>query len=205
MKKKYKLILFDLDGVIIDSKKNMEISWSAVQVAFKIDIPFDKYFELIGRPFKDIMNMLGLSSLSNDIKKVYDVVSSCRIDLIKDYNEAIDLINKLRAKGIRVGVVTSKDEQRTLEIIRHLDILFDVIDCPDDSIRGKPNPDQLLRAILKCQIDPLETLYIGDMKTDYVSAKRAGMDYVHADWGFGDCNSDVLRASKPSDIMGLII
>jgi len=204
MGQKYKLLLFDMDGVLIDSKKNMELSWSAVQSTFELDIHFNKYFELIGRPFNDIMMKLGLSDQADKIKSVYDVASSCRVDLIDIYSDCIDVVKKIKEMGIRTGVVTSKDEARTMEIIKMLDVLFDVIECPNAESRGKPNPDPLFRAMLKCQRDPSETLYIGDMDVDMEAAKRAGIDYIHADWGYGNCGLDVITASTPDDILKLI-
>lgn len=204
MNPKYKLILFDLDGVLIDSKRNMELSWSAVQAVFELNVPFERYFKLIGRPFNDIMIELGLNNLADRIKKVYDISSSCRIDLIDIYKDCLEVVRKIKKMGLRIGVVTSKDETRTLEILKKLDILFDVVECPDGKGRGKPNPDPILKAMLKCQRDPSETVYIGDMDVDMECAKRAGIDYIHADWGYGNCKAEVLKASKPEDILKLI-
>ena len=67
MKRKYKLCLFDLDGVIIDSRSNMERSWSAVQSVFELDSPFEGYFQVIGRPFQDIMSVLDYIGLGQAI------------------------------------------------------------------------------------------------------------------------------------------
>ena len=58
MKIKKELILFDLDGVLIDSKKNMQFAWEAVQDEFKLNIPFESYFKFIGMPFQDILKSL---------------------------------------------------------------------------------------------------------------------------------------------------
>ncbi|MBI3378847.1 MAG: HAD family hydrolase [Nitrospirae bacterium] len=204
MSSKYKLVLFDLDGVIINSKRNMELSWFAVQTVFELNVPFENYLKLIGRPFNDIMAELDLSALADRIKRVYDVSSSCRIDLIDFYDNSPEVIKKIKEKGLRIGIVTSKDETRTLEILKKLDILFDVVECSDGKSRGKPNPDPLFRAMLKCQRDPSETVYVGDMDVDMECAKRAGIDYIHADWGYGACKSEVMRASKPEDILKLI-
>ncbi len=52
---KKKIILFDLDGVLIDSKKNMLKAWKKVQKKHGIEIKFKKYFENIGLPFQDIL------------------------------------------------------------------------------------------------------------------------------------------------------
>ena len=50
--------IFDLDGVLIDSKRNMQYSWIAVQKKFKIShIQFDDYFDKIGRPFYKILEI----------------------------------------------------------------------------------------------------------------------------------------------------
>lgn len=205
MNTKYKLVLFDLDGVLIDSKRNMELSWSAVQAVFELNIPFENYFKLIGRPFNDIMVELKLNDMAERIKRVYDVSSSSRIDLIDIYDDCLEVVKKIKRMGLRIGVVTSKDETRTLEIIKRLDILFDVIECPDGKGRGKPSPDPLLRAMLKSQRDPSETVYIGDMDVDMECAKRAGVYYIHAEWGYGNCESGEMKALKPDDILSFIL
>jgi phosphoglycolate phosphatase-like HAD superfamily hydrolase len=205
MGQKYKLLLFDMDGVLIDSRRNMELSWSAVEATFELNVPFEDYFKLIGRPFNDIMVELGLGGQADKIKRVYDVASSCRVDLIDTYGNCLEVVKKIKKMGFRIGVVTSKDKSRTLEIIKRLNLLFDVVECPEAKGRGKPNPDPLFRAMLKCHSDPSETLYIGDMDVDMEAAKRAGIDYMHADWGYGNCIPDVMKASKPDDILKLIV
>jgi phosphoglycolate phosphatase len=204
MNPKYKLILFDLDGVLIDSKRNMKLSWSAVEATFELNVPFEDYFKLIGRPFNDIMTELGLSGQAEKIKSVYDVASSCRVDLIDTYENCLDVVETIKKMGLRIGVVTSKDKTRTLEIIKRFNLLFDVVECPEAKGRGKPNPDPLFRAMLKCQRDPSETLYIGDMDVDMEAARRAGIDYIHVDWGYGNCGLDVITASTPDNLLKLI-
>jgi phosphoglycolate phosphatase-like HAD superfamily hydrolase len=52
-------------------------------------------------------------------------------------------------------------------------------------MRGKPAPDHLLMAMAQAGSDPAETVYIGDMAADHEAARRAGIDYAHADWGYG--------------------
>ena len=53
-----KLIAFDLDGVLIDSLKNMEMSWDIVKLHHNIEVPFDEYRKHIGKPFFDILDEL---------------------------------------------------------------------------------------------------------------------------------------------------
>ena len=65
----YKLIVYDLDGVIIDSKDNMRTSWNFVNNKFSLNIAFNDYFSNIGKPFKIILKDLG-------IKNNYDLIEN---------------------------------------------------------------------------------------------------------------------------------
>ena len=49
-----KLYMFDLDGVLIDSKKNMNMSWDIVKLEHKVEPTFEDYFKHVGKPFKTI-------------------------------------------------------------------------------------------------------------------------------------------------------
>ena len=49
--RKKKIYLFDLDGVLINSKKNMQVSWEAVNRKYDLKVSFKDYFKLIGMPF----------------------------------------------------------------------------------------------------------------------------------------------------------
>ena len=55
-----KNIIFDLDGVLIDSIENMESSWNSTNKKFNLDISFNKYRKYIGKPFKEILKSLGV-------------------------------------------------------------------------------------------------------------------------------------------------
>ena len=56
-----KLIIFDLDGVIFDTEKNMKISWKKVQKKYGINKSFNEYKKYIGLPFGSILNNLDIN------------------------------------------------------------------------------------------------------------------------------------------------
>ena len=64
-------IIFDLDGVIIDSKENMEIAWYETCKKHNIKISFESYFKQIGIPFIDILNNLNIENNQNKIENSY--------------------------------------------------------------------------------------------------------------------------------------
>jgi phosphoglycolate phosphatase len=199
--KKKKLILFDLDGVLIDSRCNMKLAWDKVCNKFQINIPFDEYFAHIGRPFSEILTLLRIFENKKQIETVFIKESFHSLEDIPIYEGVNSLLIKLQQKKIKIGVVTSKEKARTKIILNKLDVEFSVIKTPDDICRGKPAPDHLLMAMALLNVDPIDTLFVGDMLVDYLAAQRAGIDYVHANWGYGACDdSNILHIDKISEL-----
>ncbi len=181
-----RLVLFDLDGVLLHSKENMRQAWDVVLKKTSIDQPFEAYFALIGRPFKDIMAHLGVTSDVERIEKIYMTASFDFLSQATFFPKVKDTLEEILDMGIKLGVVTSKDAPRTKAVLAQLEIRFVSIQCPSGRFRGKPAPDHLLIAMAEAGEDPADTLFVGDMETDWRAACRAGIDYVHASWGYGE-------------------
>jgi HAD superfamily hydrolase (TIGR01549 family) len=182
-----RLVLFDLDGVLLDSEDNMRRAWQVVQERAGISQPFEEYFSKIGRPFQDILAMMGICHETHRIEQIYMAAS---FDFLGDavfFSGTEETLQALAQAGMKLGVVTSKDEPRTRAVLRQLQIHFDTIQCPSGTFRGKPAPDHLMLAMAEARTDPADTIYIGDMETDHEAARRAGIDYLHAAWGYGGC------------------
>ena len=93
------LYLFDLDGVIIDSKKNMRVSWNLVNKRFGLNISFKKYFFLIGRDFSDILRKLKIKKKNFDqIEKTFKKESIKNFNKYKLYPKVKSVLNYLEKK-----------------------------------------------------------------------------------------------------------
>lgn len=194
-----RLALFDLDGVLLDSRENMRRSWAKVGERCGIDVSFEHYFNEIGRPFPVIMERLGLSTRASEIESVFRMASMENLDALNFYPNVAETLTELQRGELKIGIVTSKDQLRTNAILAMLPVTFACVHAPDEKIRGKPAPDHLLMAMVQAGVDPVETIYIGDMAADHEAAKRAGIDYAHAAWGYGnkpDDNSWVLSSMR---------
>lgn len=198
------LILFDLDGVLLDSKRNMEIAWQAVRDKHKVELPFAAYFDLIGRPFADIMQVLGLAPLLPEIERTYRIASLRHIDSVDWYEGAAEMLAQAAAEGFKLGIVTSKDTARTQSLLALLPVDFCTVQTPTHRLRGKPAPDHLLMACVEAQIDPGDAVYVGDMISDYHAARRAGIRYLHAAWGYGGRpDAECLAVQQVSQLLPL--
>ena len=180
-----KLYLFDLDGVIIDSKKNMRLSWNLVNQKFELNRPFKKYFSYIGRDFKDILKKLKIKNKNfKDIEKAFKNESIKNFDKYKLYPGVKGVLNKLKKKKIKVGIVTSKDCLRTKKILKKFSLKFNEVRCSDNKIPGKPKPDKIFSIMQKLKIKRHNIVYVGDMMIDKLTAKNAKVDYIHAMYGY---------------------
>ena len=150
--KNLKIYLFDLDGVLINSKINMRISWKEVNKKFKLNISFDKYFSLIGKDFKEILKDLNIKNKYNEINKCFKTNSLKNFNKIKLYPKVRNTLSLLRKKNIKIGIVTSKDCYRTRKVLKKFSIFPDIIECSDGKLPGKPNPDKILRILKKFKI-----------------------------------------------------
>ena len=185
MLKNIKLILLDLDGVIIDSKLNMKKSWDKVRKETKLQVKFEEYFKHIGMPFKKILLKLKIKKNLNMIENIYTKESIKNINNIKLYPKIKKTLNLLKIKKYKIGVVTSKEKKRTKIILKKFNLKFKHVVSPEKKLRGKPFPDQINKAIKLFKLKKSETIYIGDMLCDAKAAKNAGISYAHAKWGYG--------------------
>ena len=200
-----KLVLFDLDGVILDSKHNMMLSWNAVREKHNIDVKFKDYFENIGRPFGDILDILNIKENQNEIAQTYNKVSKQMIGKASFYEGTKSVLNQLADKRIKTGIVTSKDTLRCQFFLDLLGFEFDIVQTPNEKLQGKPAPDHLLYAMSELGVSASDTIYMGDMNVDFLAAKNAQVDYIHAMWGYGVCSDEnTIKLKEISQLMEII-
>ena len=109
-----KVLIFDLDGVLVDSKINMKKAWAAVQKKFNFqEKKFRDYFSKIGQPFNIILSQLSILNNHKQIKKCYDSNSIKNLEIVKFYPKTIKELKWLYSKNIYLCIVTSKDKIRT--------------------------------------------------------------------------------------------
>ena len=198
-----KAVLFDLDGVLLNSRPNMERAWQDVRDRSGVTVHFEDYFKNIGRPFSDILEILGLQDQANEIESVYSQSSKDNFDLATFYPFVVESLQKIEDHGVKLGIVTSKDQERTNIILKRLPVKFSSVQTPNPCFRGKPAPDHLLVAMADLNVDPNDSLFIGDAEVDAMAALRAGVDYCHANWGYGETKLD--HVIFLNDIQSLLI
>tara|TARA_Y100000816_G_C26071466_1_gene563642 strand:+ start:214 stop:840 length:627 start_codon:yes stop_codon:yes gene_type:complete len=178
-------IIFDLDGVLFDSKKNMQVAWETTSKKFKLNTSFNAYFNKIGMPFLKILKSLNIKQ-DNKIYKCFKDVSLKNIHLIKPYKDVENFFKFLEKMKIKYSIVTSKDFKRSKFLLNKFNIKPISVHCPSKRLRGKPYPDQLLYTLKKNKIRNMDACFVGDTKIDYIAAKRANITFIFAKYGYGE-------------------
>jgi beta-phosphoglucomutase-like phosphatase (HAD superfamily)/CMP-N-acetylneuraminic acid synthetase len=185
------LVIFDFDGVLIDSRECMRTAWHEASMLHHVDIPFEDFFSLVGFKFDDIMERLAIDPLirSSFSEAYFESARTCSSKTAL-FEGVLDGLTALRRDGYLLAINTSKNAPNTSHLLSSLFscVDFDYVCTPEliPSGRGKPAPDSLLLIASSLGVDPLDCVYCGDMGVDQLCAIRAGMRYFHAGWGFGN-------------------
>jgi AHBA synthesis associated protein len=191
-----KAIIFDLDGVIVDSFAVMREAFAIAyaEVVGEGQAPFNEYEKHLGRYFPDIMRIMGLPVAMEApfVRESYRLAPQVRV-----FDGVRELLTDLRQRGYRLAVATGKSGPRARSLLKELGLLdrFDHVIGSDEVSRPKPAPDIMLRALQLMGVQPEEALVIGDAVTDIRSARAAGVLAVGATWA--DIDEAVLRAARP--------
>lgn len=194
------LVLLDLDGVLVDSRDAMETAWRAVQHDLGVTTPFDAYFRHIGRPFRDILEQIGLSRQADEIERVYRATALREAPRVPAFPGIHTALARLDKRGVKLGVVTSKAQSQTDWTLAQFDVEFATVQTPERGCPGKPAPWPLLVAASEAGVGVRESVFVGDMDVDGRAARAAGMRFLHAGWGYGACPDGAEQLRSPHEL-----
>ena len=127
-----------LTSLVIINSKQKRLSWNLVNKKFELNRSFKKYFSYIGRDFKDILKKLKIKNKNfKDNKKNFKNELIRKFNKYKLYPGVKGVLNKLKKKKIKIGIVTSKDCLRTNKILKKFSLKFNEVRCSDNKNHTK--------------------------------------------------------------------
>jgi len=181
-----RLILFDLDGTLVDSEEVIIESFRRASELTGVKVDLNKLRNLLGHPIMDVVK----GSLIEDVdeKKLMEYIRIRRRIMneiwrnrIRLFPDVIPTLKGLKDRGYILGVASSSIVSRVKEFLEYFRIVqyFDVISgVVEGKVLGKPRPDTILYAIQKTGVKPFETLYVGDMEVDCIAAYNANVKFI---------------------------
>jgi HAD superfamily hydrolase (TIGR01509 family) len=178
-------LVFDFDGLILDTEEPVYRSWLEVYRAHGEELPFERWVQIVGsttigfHPQHHLEERLGRSLP----KEVLDRRVGRRTELVlaeKLLPGVAEHLEEARSSGLKLGVASSSTRDWVSGHLARLGILdrFDCLRCRDDVTNVKPEPDLYL-AVLNCLgVLATEAIAIEDAPNGVLAAKRAGMRCV---------------------------
>ncbi len=189
--KTYDTIIFDLDGTLLDTLEDLtaSVNHALDQVSFPRRT-LDEVRTFVGNGVRVLMRRALPGGEENPkfeeafaaFREHY--AAHCR-DRTRPYPGIMDLARELKARGLRLGIVSNKSDREVKELNRAcFSGLFSAALGEREGVRRKPEPDGLLEAVKELGSTPERSLYVGDSEVDLRTAVNAGIDCVSVTWGF---------------------
>lgn len=190
---KYKAVLYDMDGTVLDTLQDLTDSVNAALAQFAM--PPRRPEEIRSFLGNGAQRLIELSVPTGtdaaETRRVLDYYkpyydAHCRIKTAP-YAGIVELMRALKAAGVKQAVVSNKPDAAVRELASEFfpDLLESAIG-ESAAVRRKPSPDTVEVAMSEMGLTARECVYVGDSEVDIATAKNAGMDCISVAWGFRD-------------------
>lgn len=189
--KKYDLIVFDMDGTILDTLEDLTDSMNHVLKEYGYATrTIDEIRSFVGNGLYNLVRLAlpegkteeHIQEVLGTMKEYYNTHNDIKT---KPYDGILDLINDLRKAGYQTAVVSNKIDSGVQTLCEvYYKGLFDVAIGEKDGIARKPAPDMVYAALSALGVDKIRAVYVGDSEVDVATARNAGLDMIAVGWGF---------------------
>ena len=178
---KISTIIFDVDGVLIDSNKIIVDAYQKTAKSLDLRVPSAREISnLLGTTLEDIVKTLWPNTDKDLLVSTYRKLFM-GMSIIPPIEGAPETVERLKKSGFKLGITSGKIR---FFIDKHLEEagfdlkLFDIILSGEDTKKHKPDPEPLIRVCNELKVKPEEVIYVGDSQFDYECAKNAKVHYV---------------------------
>lgn len=203
-----KCALFDLDGTLVNTIDDLgrAVDYVLEQFGIQPEWTTDDYKRFVGNGAKKLIDRafrhtLDEKQLDRAFELFREKYNAILLDNARAYDGITEALEELKAKGIKLAVVTNKPQDSAVLMVESVfgKNFFDAIVGATENAPKKPDPYSANKAlgILKCRA--AEAIYFGDSDIDVYTAKNAGIEAVACSWGFRSFES--LMAAAPSVII----
>lgn len=180
-----KIIIYDCDGVLFNSKKAVLAYYDFVCATFGLTKIDRNNQELVNMAMMKTNEEI-LSILTDSKEKLKEMLEFSKnmnftkfLDLMEPEDKLIETISKLKEKDYKLSIFTNRGYSLHY-LLEHfnINIYFDYKVTSLDVVNAKPDPEGLYKIFDYFNVVPKQTLYIGDSENDYLAAKSSGTPFL---------------------------
>jgi len=206
--------LFDLDGTLVDSLDDLTDAVNHMLTGF--DRPLlepAQVRQLVGKGARNLVQRALATDAPQEIDHGLTAFTEFNalhiVDRSRLYPGVRELLQQLAGTGIRMAVISNKQEALSRLILEALNIdgFFEIIAGGDTYPEMKPSPLPLLRVIDALGCSPAGAVMVGDSINDIQAGNQAGIPTIGCSWGYGDdaeLREALYRATSPAEVAGII-
>ena len=184
--REYALYLFDFDNTLFDTRCGIEAILREALPVLGVEYGPDSFDECLGLTMDQVYDRY----MGDDRSRYRDFERSFMSVVMSDaylgappFPETARVLESLRARGKRIGVVSGKKAYKIVNLLRAngLDGYPETVVGFDETERHKPFPDPILKGMSSFDVPKDDTVYVGDSPNDAKAAEAAGVDCVIVD------------------------
>ena len=186
MKGPPRAVIFDMDGLMLDTEPLAARAWSEAALACGMAFDPAVAYKLVGRTFVDCRKLIAdhhgegyaVDTLMASWQHAYDAIVAREGVALKP--GLVEILDWLEAQRVDKAVATSTRRERAREKLHHAKLLarFAALVGGDDVTRGKPDPEIFLTAAQRLAVQPADCLVLEDSPAGFEAAIRAGMHAI---------------------------
>ncbi len=208
-----KIVIFDMDGTLIDSKKDITLSINAIREAHYSLEPLSESF-VVDAINADVRNLPKLFYGTEGYEKKDQLAfekhytEQCTQNVFL-YKGVLEMLHSLKEQDVKLGVATNAPTKFAKLMLDSLDVLdfFGLVVGADEVKKSKPNPEMLIKILgfYNYNRERDSAWMVGDNSKDMQSAISANIKGLFATWGFTPQSEYKYIVADPKEVVSIIL
>lgn len=217
MNKKYKTMIFDLDGTLLDTLDDL---WHAVNHGMRENglpsIERKTCADNLGHGIEYLIRRSVPEGTDEEttmqtLASFRDYYAAHDEEETRIFDGMTEVLQEMRRRGIGMAIVSNKFDQAVKELCAHyFEGLIELAVGESETVKKKPAPDAVLKSMHLLGAEKAETVYVGDSEVDAQTAQNAGLDCILCDWGMRSRDrlvgeKAIAIISRPSQLLDYVV
>lgn len=200
---RFRAVVFDLDGTLIDSYDAIHEALSTVLRSFgQAPVSRDQVRRMVGHGLESLIERsVGAVNVAEGVELFRERYAEVGLEMTALLPGAEHVVRELSKGGVAMAIASNKPSNLSRHLLDGLGIgaRFDEIVGPDLGYPPKPDPAMVLEVLESMAVEASETLFVGDMPIDVETARAAGMPVAVLPTGSSSRRD--LEAAKPDYLL----